>query len=68
VRHTRMVSTSMLLGFMGKRQLGLSRPKSSGRDPFLLPTILRRRIEAIRLKRACPGIALSLSSERGLID
>ena len=31
------------------------------------PTIVRRQIEAIRRKRACPGIARFLSSERGLI-
>jgi hypothetical protein len=60
-------ATSLLPGFMGKRQLRLSRLTTSAQDSFFPPTIVRRQIEAIRPKRACPGIALSLSSERASI-
>ena len=34
-----------------------SRPTSSCEDSHFSPTIVRRQIEAIRRKRACPGIA-----------
>jgi hypothetical protein len=64
---TRMVSTSLLPGFMVKRQLSFSRLTTLAQDSFFPPTIVQRQIEAIRPKRACPGSALSLSSERGLI-
>lgn len=67
VRHTQTVSMSLLPGFMGRRQWSLSMTTSSGQDVYVLPTIVRRQIEAIRPKRASPGIALSLSSEKGLI-
>jgi len=58
---------STLVGFMGTRRLSLSRLTAPAQYSCFPPTIVRRRIEAIRRKRACRGIALFLSSERGWI-
>jgi hypothetical protein len=40
---------------------------TTGQGFFFLPASVRRQIEAIRPRRAFPGIALSLSTEKGLI-
>lgn len=65
--HILGLSRLLLLGFMGRRQLSLLMPSTSVQGSFLPPTIVRRRIGAIPRKHASPGIARSLSSERGSI-
>ena len=65
-RHIRCLWTTRV-GFMATLRLSLSMLTAAAQYSCFPPTIVRRRIEAIRRKRACWGSALSLSSERGWI-